>query len=280
MAIDPSAGLVWQNDMHTEFSSRPSFHNYVPVPYLPSTSLHLEMVNFYANLSTKETQIIRADSFSTIHHILRLMAAEWLNVSHIIECELTQLDYRRENGITGFNSLQQEVNVLHMWRRRCARYGDMLRRSEEICSHRGPMSWPKLDDSESTNMITKDFQAVQDKFKRMETNAEKQISTVFAKISVEAGEESIDEARRVTRLTVIATIFLPMSFVASIFGMSGRFALDGDRWWMYVAVAIPLAVSITLCGLYCRKTPQEKPAWSVHHDHFDTEHLRQAGLSY
>src|SRR5271169_1434542 len=109
MAIDPSVGLVWQNDMHTEFSPRPSFKNYVRVPYLPSTSLYFEMVNFYANLSTEETQVIRADSFSTLHHTLRLMAAEWLNVSHIIECELTQLDYRKENGIAGFTSLQQEV---------------------------------------------------------------------------------------------------------------------------------------------------------------------------
>lgn len=280
MAIDPSAGLVWQNDMHTEFSPRPSFHNYVRVRYLPSTSLYLEMINFYANLSTKEIQVIRADSFSTVHHILRLMAAEWLNISHIIECELSQLDYRRENGVPGFTSLQQEVSVLHMWRRRCARYGDILRRSEELCSHRGSMSWPKVDDSEYTDLIIKDFQNVHDKFKRMEKNAEKQISTVFAKISVEAGEESIDEARRVRRLAIIATIFLPMSFVASIFSMSGRFALDGDRWWMYVVIAFPLVVSITLCGLYFRKNPQENPAWSVHHDHFDTEHLRQAGLSY
>jgi len=279
VAIDPSTGLDWQSDMHTECSPRPTFRNYVGVPHLPSTSPYLEMVNFYANLSSNEIKVIRADAFKTIHHILRLMAAEWLNVSHIIECELTKLDYRNENVIPGFTSLQQEVNVLHMWRRRCARYGDMLRRSEELCRHRGPMSWPKLDDSEATNLITKDFQAVHDKFKRMEKDAEKQISTVFAKISVEAGEESIDQARRVTRLTGIATIFLPMSFVASIFSMNGRFALDGDRWWMYVVVVIPLVVSITLCGLHIRRN-QEKAAWSVHHDHFDTEHLRQAGLSY
>ena len=266
--------------MHTEFSPRPRFQNYISVPYLPSTSLYLEMVDFYTNLSTKEMQVIRADSFSTIHQILQLMAAEWLNVSHIVECELTKLDYRNENNIPGFSSVQQEVNVLHMWRRRCARYGDMLRRSEELCSHRGSMSWPKLDDSESTNLITKDFQAAHDKFKRLEMNAEKQIKTVFAKVAVEAAEESINETRQVTRLTVIATIFLPMSFVASIFSMNGTFALDGDRWWMYVAVVIPLIVSIALCGFYFRKTPQEKTAWSVHHDHFDTEHLRQAGLSY
>jgi len=280
VAIDPSARLNWQNDMHTEFSPQPSFHNYVPVPQLPSTSLYLEMVNYYSCLSTKEAQVIRADSFSAIHHILRFIAAEWLNVSHIIDCELTKLDYNKENSMSGFTSLQEEVNVLHMWRRRCARYGNMLRRSEELCSHRGPVSWPKLHDPEALDLITTDFQAVQDKFKRMEANAEKQISTVFAKISVQAGEESIKEARRVTRLTVVATIFLPMSVVASIFSMNGRFALDGDRGWMYLVVALPLVVSITLYGLYCRKYPEEKTTWAVHHDHFDTEHLRQAGLSY
>ena len=279
MAIDPSAGLVWQSDMHTDFSPRPRFHTYARVPHLPSTSRYLEMVNFYINLSAEETHVIKADAFSSIHQVLRFMAAEWLNVSHIVECELTKLDYWNENDIPGFTSLHQEVNILHMWRRRCARYGEMLRRSEELCSHRGPMSWPKLD-SESTHLITKDFQTIHEKFKQMEKNAEKQIGTVFAKISVEAGEETIDQARRVTRLTVIATVFLPMSFVASIFGMNGRFALDGESWWMYVVVAIPLVLSITLCGLYFRKSLAQKPAWIVHHDHFDTEHLRQAGLSY
>lgn len=279
MAIDPSAGLVWQSDMHTESSPRPRFRSYSRVPHLPSTSPYLEMVKFYTNLSTEETQVIKADAFSTINQILRFMVAEWLNVSHIVECELTKLDYWNENHIPGFTFHQQEVNILHMWRRRCARYGDMLRRSEELCSHRGPISWPKLE-SESASLIIKDFQAVHDKFKRMEKNAEKQISTVFAKISVEAGEESINQARRVTRLTVIATVFLPMSFVASIFSMNGRFALDGECWWMYVVVAVPLVLSITLCGLYFRKSRKENPAWSIHHDHFDTEHLRQTGLSY
>jgi Mg2+ and Co2+ transporter CorA len=280
VAIDPSTGLSWQNDMHAEFQPRPTFHNYASVPFLPSVSLYHEMIKFYRNLTTKEACIIREDSFKAIHHILRFTAAEWMNIGHIIDCELTKLDYVEENVLLGFHSLQQEVKVLHMWRRRCARYGEISRRSEELCSHRGPLQWPRLGQCESTPLIIEDFQAIHEKFKQMETKAEKQISTVLAKISAEAGEKTIYEARRVTRLSIIATAFLPLSFVASVFGMNGPFAVDGDRWWIYIVVASPLTLSIILYGRCFRERAQEEPALSIHHDHFDTEHLRRAGLSY
>ena len=265
--------------MHTDFSPRPSFRDYISVPSLPWTSIYNEMVKFYHNLSTKEAEVIRADSFSAIHHILRFMAAEWMNVGHIIDCELTKLDYMQENIVLGSPSLQQ-MKVLHMWRRRCARYRELLRRCEELCCFRGPILWPKLGECDFTILLVKDFQAVHDRFKQMEMKAEKQINTVLAKISIEAGEQSIDEVRRVTRLSIIATIFLPLSLVASVFSMNGRFSIDGDNWWMYMAIAIPLTSFITLCGLGFKRVARRNPAWSVHHDHFDTEHLRGAGLSY
>jgi len=207
------------------------------------------------------------------------MAAEWVNVSHTVECELTQLDYAQANNIPRFQTLQQELDVLHMWRRRCAKYGETLRHCEKLCRERGPLTWPK-GGTENVDLIVEDFQSVIQRFRRMERQAEKQICTALGKISVEVGEQSVEEARRVTRLTTIASMFLPLSFVASIFSMNGRFALDADRGWVYLTVASPLVIGITLCGLCFRKKPQDIPAWNVHHDHFDTEHLRRVGLSY
>lgn len=279
VAIDPAEGLVWQNGIHTESFSRPGLHNYLGVPHLPSTSVYGEVMGYYSNLSPREAQTVRINPFSALHHIIRFMAAEWVNVSHTVECELTQLDYAQANSIPRFQSLQQELDVLHMWRRRCAKYVETLRHSEKLCRERGPLPWPK-GSVDNVDLLIEDFQSLIQGFRRMERQAEKQICTALGKISVEVGEKSVEEARRVTRLSTIASIFLPLSFVATIFSMNGRFALDADHGWIYLAVASPLLICITLCGLCFRKKPQHIPAWNLRHDHFDTEHLRHLGLSY
>ena len=59
-----------------------------------------------------------------------------------------------------------------------------------------------------------------------------------------------EEAQRINQLTVAALVFLPLSFIASLFSMSGQFALDAERQWIYWTVALPLTGLVTLAGVY------------------------------
>ncbi|KAK4659571.1 hypothetical protein QC762_111470 [Podospora pseudocomata] len=66
--------------------------------------------------------------------------------------------------------------------------------------------------------------------------------------AVEEQVLSRQEATSVKALTVVGLVFIPLGFVASLFGMEDWFAPGGERFWMYWAVAVP--VSVVAFGLY------------------------------
>ena len=47
-----------------------------------------------------------------------------------------------------------------------------------------------------------------------------------------------------TRLTALAVIFIPLSYVAALFSMADAFAPGGQLFWVYFVTAVPLAVGV------------------------------------
>jgi hypothetical protein len=60
-------------------------------------------------------------------------------------------------------------------------------------------------------------------------------------ISVRETSDANKQARQVGYLTSLATIFIPLSLVAAVFSMGGDFAAGESRFWVYWAVAVPVA---------------------------------------
>jgi len=60
-------------------------------------------------------------------------------------------------------------------------------------------------------------------------------------ISVRETSDANRQARQVGYLTSLATIFIPVSFVAAVFSMGGEFAAGESRFWVFWAIAAPVA---------------------------------------
>lgn len=75
--------------------------------------------------------------------------------------------------------------------------------------------------------------------------------------NISIAQASNHDNRSLRMIQILSTIFLPGSFVSSIFGM-GFFSTTEDgavfvvntRWWIYLAVSIPLTVAIYLAVMY------------------------------
>lgn len=48
------------------------------------------------------------------------------------------------------------------------------------------------------------------------------------------------QSRQVGYLTFLATLFLPISFIASIFSMGGKFSVGEQLFWVFWAFALPV----------------------------------------
>ncbi|KAH8812361.1 hypothetical protein F5884DRAFT_308219 [Xylogone sp. PMI_703] len=227
-----------------------------PILNAPLPSLFQVILAKYSQPDTRASR----DCFYTISHILPLIVAEWHNIAHISECELMNFDYARElDSSNAFSKLQTQLSSLRSWRRRFTKDIEFTEKCIALCQERGSSSWMKLPEdehvSETISNLRDDFQELTDMFQKMKDYTEKEVNVVLGMISIETGKRSVVEAQRVTQLTITALIFLPLSFVASLLSMGGSFALDGERGWIYWAVAIPLSALVTFAGLY--------PRWSL-----------------
>ena len=65
-------------------------------------------------------------------------------------------------------------------------------------------------------------------------------------LALKAAERSIREAKSVKVLTILGIVFIPLAFVASLFGMPDLFRPGGRLFWMYFVVSVPLLGLIVL----------------------------------
>jgi CorA-like Mg2+ transporter protein len=277
--INPSSTLYWQNNASPEFGLRPSFSSFTSESSNRPASLFDGLLNYYTNMSPRAAAIATNDFFYATSHIYRIIASEWLNLSHIIDCELMRLDYGQEHDHEDvFQSLQHKLFVLHVWRRRCSKYTEFLADTMSVCNDRGPLCRSKTEAShEKAAERAGDFRSLLQTFEQMKDLTEKQVTTVLGRISIEIGKRSVAEAHRVTRLTIVALVFLPLQFVEGLLGMNGPFALGAPLGWMFWVVAIPLTFAVTYAGLY-RKSRQ--PTIMNSPDAVTSDLLLKLGMGY
>jgi hypothetical protein len=64
-------------------------------------------------------------------------------------------------------------------------------------------------------------------------DAVKNLKTYIQSTSIREANATNKRARQVGYLTSLATIFIPLSFVAAVFSMGGEFSAGASRFWVY-----------------------------------------------
>jgi Mg2+ and Co2+ transporter CorA len=65
-------------------------------------------------------------------------------------------------------------------------------------------------------------------------------------VSVRESIVANKQARQVGYLTSLATLFIPLSFVAAVFSMGGDFAAGQERFYVFWAISLPITL-VALC---------------------------------
>ncbi|KAL8833580.1 MAG: hypothetical protein Q9170_004195 [Blastenia crenularia] len=107
-----------------------------------------------------------------------------------------------------------------------------------------PEAWPLTDHSSVTSarLIT-DFKTLCSEAESLSKWCSESISIAMSTISILDSQKSLAEARRVQFITYLAFIFIPMTFIASCFGMNIQELADpGSSLRMYFAISVPFTV--------------------------------------
>lgn len=187
---------------------------------------------------------MRSDPFLLLGDVYRLVASKWIIINEYINRELATTEYILEKEEPGFRDLEVYLKDLYIYRRRCTRYHELITEAKEQCSSRGQKSWATAPPSEvgieHSNDVEGDFIFLQAKNERTAQRIERNINLLTALVAIGEGKQALDENHGISRLSLLAAIFLPFSTVATILSMQGNYAPGQGAFWVFWVVAVPL----------------------------------------
>jgi Mg2+ and Co2+ transporter CorA len=75
---------------------------------------------------------------------------------------------------------------------------------------------------------------------------ESMLPFVASLVQIVDSRRSLGEAQNISRLTIVALLFVPLTFVSSLFSMSHELGPGGSLFWVYFVVAIPVTGAVFL----------------------------------
>ncbi|OAG37291.1 hypothetical protein AYO21_08476 [Fonsecaea monophora] len=207
--------------------------------------------------STSLVQILRdcfVESLPTFEHAkpsvldlayypLRIVVGEWMLYSQVMARYLAHYEYSFKDIELVLRGERDDMIELQKWRHRAIQSQFKIqstRRFVAYCLARSPAE----KERGPWDLILNDLDHLSTKIEVYGQSMERMVSVVTSMFQLIDSRRSIAEAINVRRLTIVALVFVPLSWVASLFSMTDDFAPGQSRFWLYFAVAVPLCVAI------------------------------------
>lgn len=225
------------------------YRNFCPCPSMlgpipqgpPRTSLFEDVIHYHMAMSKQDILRLSTQPNEFGFAILNIVGAEWLSVLKYLTTRLTQIEWELEHPDfrTPPYGLDGSLRRLHPWRRGIPVYRAMV--NEVLRTILGE------SDAASTfgthlARLRSDFQIILAEIDMLDKRIESMVNVATAIISLEENKRAMKQNHNLSRLTYLAVIFVPMSFVSSLFSMTTDLSLLTRTFWIYFAVALPITI--------------------------------------
>lgn len=196
------------------------------------------------------------------YYPLKIVAGEWVNYIFVLGMSLRE--YELSTSLSGdlvaeLSKLNINLRVLQGWRRRILSTQATLRRAvrfvqtHQLTEKSSDEDWDALAE-DSSFLLT----SVSEHGEKLEA----MVPLVTSAAALIESQRSLTEAANVTRLTVLALVFIPLSYVATLFSMADRFGPGESLFWVYFATAVPLALVVGIVAKMPGGIGRKLQAWS------------------
>ena len=240
----PTAGYpLW--DGYTSFSDWESIST-SDCTAPPRSSLHADIVHWTSQLGDDDVAEIVRDPRTFALPALKLILADWHHVVEYMTTQIGQIEWEIELPGLRKQSRYVDDNImrkLHPWRRNMSLYRGMI----TDAMHR---LYPQLSQTQphdnqqdqSLQSLLPDFQLVLEDIDSMQNHIAQLVSVATAFQSLDEGRRAMDQNNNVARLTYLATLFIPLSFVSGFLSMVPDVSQLRQTIWIFFVIAIPLTV--------------------------------------
>jgi Mg2+ and Co2+ transporter CorA len=245
LVVDPSVkeGFpLWSG--YRSFYPAPSMKaDIVGLP--PRDSAFEEMIYWVMEIIAESPTNIHTHPKYLVLPILTIIAAEWLTLLQYCTTRMNQveLDLQNPNFTNPLLGLESSLRRIYHWRRALPIYlkwvNEILRNilSDKMLTTNGPAHPPLLKLRDDFLIIKQDLEAIQTQVQNQIMNM---VSTVGAITSLQESQRAVEQNRNITRLTYLAAVFVPMSFVSSFLSMTPNVRELAETFKLYFILSLPL----------------------------------------
>ncbi|RPA76000.1 hypothetical protein BJ508DRAFT_242872 [Ascobolus immersus RN42] len=222
---------------------------------LPTKSLFENLVSTFSNLSTSDvSQISEYGSDYLTSKIYPFVFGEYLVMQQYTFTGLFQIEWELDSERTRkAEDISRALDSLHKWQRRIPFVLSWI--SDGIASLNSRYKFDANGKSTANipsyaHSILRDYKYIHDHFLTLQIRIDKIMSMATAIIAIEESKKAMQESRSISRVTYLAFIFVPLSFVASFLSMNSDLALDPQVYWVFFVIAAPLAAVSVVVARY------------------------------
>ena len=141
--------------------------------------------------------------------------------------------------------LNMDLLALQGWRRRGLSSQIKIRAVDRFIAHYRNLEQNETNTSPASAAalasLAEDYNYIGLNIDECAKRLESMLPVVTSLVQVIDSRRSFQETANIRRLTVLALVFVPLTFVASIFSMNNGTGPGEANFWQYFAVAIPLS---------------------------------------
>lgn len=180
---------------------------------------------------------IRARARSAVR---RLISDQWRLTQGYVARDMDLIQQKTEDDFPDFQVARKLLKDLFFHRQKCQQYSGQIK---ETIDELKKWDTDRVDCDQDTP-VSRDLEFARRGFVDMSVKTEAQLHLLTALTSVREAQQGLEESHGVTRLTRIATIYLPFSTMAAVLAMPDKYAPGKDMFWVYWVASTILAVLV------------------------------------
>jgi len=250
-------------DGYVDFLPTPSYRKALDMinhPH-PHKSMLRDLVYYYQHHS----YLMDKDDWKQPRHssvfLRKIVAAYYLQLVDYIKVMLPSLELKLT---TAWVEEQEQWKSLQTISRRCGNYRDDL--EDTILSLGYPVTG--IFDHQTSPAKTdwknceKDFQYAYFRLKILKERVDNLTTSIIGLASIAGNRQSLEEAKRVKRLNLLALLFIPLAYTSSLFSMQDEYAPNQRRFWVYWVSAFGVVLFTAVITFILDSALDESANWT------------------
>jgi hypothetical protein len=225
-----------------------------------------DLIYYWTNELPPGFDAANPNLLSLAYYPIKIAGAEWYTLMNAIDLNLESYESSLEGGWrSDLERLESNLRYLYSWQRRCATFAAQVQLTKDFIEQNN------TSNSNIWTGIAQDYHSLANRIDHSRKLFKIMIPVVTSKIQIMEARRSFEETTNISRLTYLALVFVPLTFVSSLFSMSGDVAPGQRSFWVYFAIAIPFLAATFAVVTYKHLYPWRK---SVKH-HYPLSELSE-----